>query len=139
MESVVEELSSNVTSFPNISSFLATHKYPDGLNSNQKRTLRKAAVNFTLTGDKPFKKQVKKNQFIHLTNNNQIANCITLAKVVDSNDLWWRRRTSGVGFSPIATATTMAARRKRWKRSRVSSFGEEWSKMWSIGCQIHFN
>ena len=39
-----------VTSFENISHFLASQKYPPGLNLNQKRTLRKAAVNFCLTG-----------------------------------------------------------------------------------------
>ncbi len=41
---------SNVTSFENISFFIATHKYPIGLNLNQKRTLRKAATNFSLIG-----------------------------------------------------------------------------------------
>lgn len=40
----------NVTSFENISLFLVSHKYPPGLNLNQKRTLRKAAANFCLTG-----------------------------------------------------------------------------------------
>lgn len=40
----------NVTSFDNITFFLATHKYPNGLNLNQKRTLRKAAANFSLVG-----------------------------------------------------------------------------------------
>ena len=40
----------NVTSFENISFFIATHKYPNGLNLNQKRTLRKAATNFSLFG-----------------------------------------------------------------------------------------
>lgn len=39
-----------VTSFENIIYFLTTHKYPDGLNLNQKRTLRKAAANFSLIG-----------------------------------------------------------------------------------------
>ena len=43
-------LNSNVTSFENISFFIATHKYPTGLNLNQKRTLRKAATNFSLIG-----------------------------------------------------------------------------------------
>jgi len=40
----------NVTSFENIFQFLASHKYPNGLNLNQKRTLRKAAANFSLIG-----------------------------------------------------------------------------------------
>ena len=40
----------NVTSFENISFFIATHKYPTGLNLNQKRTLRKAATYFSLIG-----------------------------------------------------------------------------------------
>ena len=43
-------LNSNVTSFENISFFIATHKYPTGLNLNQKRTLRKAATYFSLIG-----------------------------------------------------------------------------------------
>lgn len=43
--------SGNVTSFDNISLFLATHKYPSRLNLNQKRTLRKAATNFSLIGN----------------------------------------------------------------------------------------
>ncbi|KAI9553224.1 Cytokine receptor-like factor 3 [Daphnia sinensis] len=42
----------NVTSFENISFFLATHQYPNGLNLNQKRTLRKAATNFSLVDNK---------------------------------------------------------------------------------------
>lgn len=45
--------SNNVTSFENISFFLATRKYPNGLNLNQKRTLRKAATNFSLVGKFP--------------------------------------------------------------------------------------
>ena len=49
-ELVNENSCNNVTSFDNITYFLATHKYPNGLNLNQKRTLRKAAVNFSLTG-----------------------------------------------------------------------------------------
>ncbi len=50
------EISSNsyVTSFDNISFFIATHKYPIGLNLNQKRTLRKAATNFSLIGKLSF-------------------------------------------------------------------------------------
>jgi hypothetical protein len=44
----------NVTSFENISFFIATHKYPIGLNLNQKRTLRKAATNFSLIGKLSF-------------------------------------------------------------------------------------
>lgn len=40
----------NVTSFENVSFFLATRQYPNGLNLNQKRTLRKAATNFSLIG-----------------------------------------------------------------------------------------
>ncbi|XP_057381417.1 cytokine receptor-like factor 3 [Daphnia carinata] len=44
--------SNNVTSFDNITFFLATHKYPNGLNLNQKRTLRKAATNFSLVDNK---------------------------------------------------------------------------------------
>ncbi|XP_032795210.2 uncharacterized protein LOC116931701 [Daphnia magna] len=44
--------SNNVTSFENISFFLATRKYPNGLNLNQKRTLRKAATNFSLVDNK---------------------------------------------------------------------------------------
>jgi hypothetical protein len=47
-------LNSNVTSFENISFFIATHKYPTGLNLNQKRTLRKAATNFSLIGKLSF-------------------------------------------------------------------------------------
>ena len=43
-------LNSDVTSFENISFFIATHKYPTGLNLNQKRTLRKAATYFSLIG-----------------------------------------------------------------------------------------
>lgn len=39
-----------VTSFENIILFLTTNKYPGGLNLNQKRTLRKAAVNFCMEG-----------------------------------------------------------------------------------------
>lgn len=42
-----------VTSFENIIFFLSTHQYPEGLNLNQKRTLRKAATNFSLTGEPP--------------------------------------------------------------------------------------
>lgn len=41
----------NVTSFENISRFLASHKYAPGMNLNQKRTLRKAATNFCLLGE----------------------------------------------------------------------------------------
>ena len=47
-------LNCNVTSFENISFFIATHKYPTGLNLNQKRTLRKAATNFSLIGKLSF-------------------------------------------------------------------------------------
>jgi hypothetical protein len=43
-------LNNNVTSFENISFLIATHKYPTGFNLNQKRTLRKAATNFSLIG-----------------------------------------------------------------------------------------
>lgn len=39
-----------ITSFDNIALFLSSHKYPDGSNLNQKRTLRKAAVNFRIDG-----------------------------------------------------------------------------------------
>jgi hypothetical protein len=42
--------SSSATSFENIHYFLLHHKYPIGLNLNQKRTLRKAAANFSLIG-----------------------------------------------------------------------------------------
>lgn len=62
IDSVTENESSNnglsndvscnntVTSFENIIFFLTTHKYPEGLNLNQKRTLRKAAANFSFIG-----------------------------------------------------------------------------------------
>ena len=54
VESSSEVSLNNARSFANISFFILTHKYTTGLNLNQKRTLRKAATNFSLIGKLSF-------------------------------------------------------------------------------------
>ena len=77
--------SSSATSFDNIHYFLMHHKYPSGLNLNQKRTLRKAAANFALIG-KSYPHHLVEIFIINLIHPLKGKNYIILAKIKRRKD-----------------------------------------------------